>query len=528
MANTRVPGYLDSSRFSGDTAAEAIEVTGDPTGFADPEADITITWSDAAKTLTVAPTGSTFDVWVQGERFIKSTEVKDISAVIAEGYWYFYYDTDGVLQGSQTAWEFEDNAPVALVYWDSTNTKALSVWWEPHRLTMDWATHQYLHETVGTRFESGLAVSGSIVGTGALAVDAQVAVAAGIIHDEDLVISITQGVGGARFEQDLALPAKLPIWYLSGAAPVWRVKTANSFPLMESSPAGTRIRYNQFVSPNWVLTPIATNNDFMAVWVFATNDQTHPVIGILGQREDTSFGDAQVNNTLSNLNLAGLAFPEMKILARLIFQTSNTYGNTPKARLREILDLRRVQDLPGGGFVATNHNSLSGRSDPNSHPASAISVVTTNFNGGLSATDADAQAALDTIDDKLYNDYAERIVQFSYTGTTNFQQVLRLTTGVVPAGDYVVHWYITLSSNDENKFVQYRCQVDDTTNVINPTLGYLGRSLPKANNGADIAQSGFRKVTLTNATHTIDLDVALTDAGKVVYVEQASIFLRRV
>jgi len=386
-------GLLDSW-VSGAIESAAVEV--EPTGFADPEADITITWSDAAKTLTIAPTGASFDVWLQGVKYTKTTEVIDISATITEGYWFFYYNSVGVLQASTIEWEFEGDAPVSFIYWDATNSKALIVAWEPHRLAMDWATHKYLHDTVGALFEHGLAVSGDITGDGDLDIHAQVEVSTGEIHDEDLEISVTQGIGGDRFEQDLALPAKIPIWYLSGSVPIWRIKTVNSFPLMEGI---NRIQFNEFVSPNWVLSEISTNRNFVAVWLFATNDQTQPIIGILGQREDTTFNNADLNNMLASLHLANLYLPEMKILARLIFQTSTAYDNAPSARLQEILDLRRVQDLPSGGFVSTNHNSLSGRSDSNSHPANTIAVDTTNFDDILSTVDDTVQKALDTLDD---------------------------------------------------------------------------------------------------------------------------------
>lgn len=383
------------------TASQAATAEAEPTGVENAAATITISWSDVSKILTVAPTGASFNLWQRGVKYVKTTETKDISGVIAEGFWYFYYDTAGVLQASQTPWDYAATAQVALIYWDATNTKALAVWWEPHGITMDWATHKYLHTTVGARFWSGLSVSGSLVGDGSLDADAYVQVGSGAISDEDLEIVITNGLGSARFEQDLGVPAtptgaKIPVWYLDGATPVWRVKTANSFALLEGV---NRIQYNLYSAPNWTTTEVSSNGNYTAVWLFATNNQSAPIIAILGQREDGILSDAEDNNTLDSLNLNGFPIQEAKVIARLIFQTAATYANAPHARLRGLLDLRVDAQLPSTGFVTVSHNSLSGRSAANAHPASSIQANTTAFNGWLTAAEDTTQKALDKLDD---------------------------------------------------------------------------------------------------------------------------------
>ena len=367
----------------------------EPTGFVDAASDITISWVDGTKILTVAPTGATFDLWIRGKKYVKTAETKDISGVIAEGFWYFYYDSAGALQAGQTVWDLSQHAPVAYLYWDATNTKALNLGWDPHGLTMDWATHALLHQTHGALFQTGLAVAGNIAGGGGAASHAQVSVGAGTIYDEDLKVQITSGVGASLFEQDLALPAKIPVWYLDGSGPVWRKKTANTYPLLEGT---ARIKYNQYSAPNWLQTDISTNSNYAAVWIFATNGASEPVIAILGQREDTTLNNAKDNNTLDGLNLAGIFLQEMKIIARLIFQTSTAYGNIPKARLRDILDLRDVTNFPSGTFVATSHNSLAGRDQSPAHPSSALTVDPSGFAAALSSADDTVQKVADTLD----------------------------------------------------------------------------------------------------------------------------------
>ena len=83
----------------------------------------------------------------------------------------------------------------------------------------------------------------------------------------------------------------------------------------------------------------------------------------------------------------------MKLLYRVIVQTSNAYGSTMKVRVSEVQDLRSVSNLPAGSYVATDHNSLTGRSTAASHPATAISNTPA---GTIAATDV--QAAIDELD----------------------------------------------------------------------------------------------------------------------------------
>ena len=143
-----------------------------------------------------------------------------------------------------------------------------------------------------------------------------------------------------------------------------------------------------------------TAGRYMAVWLFATNDASEPIMAVLGQREDTTLSNAQDNNTLDGLSLSTLFLQEMNIIARLIFQTSTGYANTPHARLRDILDLRDVTSAPTGGFTATSHNSLSGRDTLPAHPSSALTADASGFDKTLTSADDTVQKALDTLDDK--------------------------------------------------------------------------------------------------------------------------------
>jgi len=484
----------------------AAAATKEPTGFVDGQADVVISWSDVSKVLTVTPTGADFDLWQRGVKFTKTAETKDVSGSIAEGFWFFYYDTSGVLQGGQTVWDLEQHAPVAFLYWDATNSKALNLALETHGTAMGWSTHRELHLTVGALWQTGLAASGNVAGDGSVASHAQIAVGAGTIHDEDLMVQITSGVGGGLFEQDLGLPAKIPVWYLDGSGPVWRKKTANTFPLLEGT---SRIKYNQFSSPNWLQTDVASNGRYAAIWLFATNNQAEPVMAILGQSDDGTLANAKENNTLDSLSLAGMFLQEMKVIARLIFQSSSSYGNASKARLRDVLDLRDVSSIPSGGFIATTHNSLAGRDLLPSHPASALTADVSAFGGALSATEDTVQKALDKLDDNVFGlNYTKGVSEAESTTTTKLSSWDDKLTVALPAitGTMLVTARAEVSTLVKDKAVA--CRLYNSTDAV-----VLGDSLITTLEGGDTSVDWL--------TVEFTVEVVLAGTGKDMKIQWA-------
>ncbi len=100
--------------------------------------------------------------------------------------------------------------------------------------------------------------------------------------------------------------------------------------------------------------------------------------------------------------------------------------------------------------------------------------------------------------------YAESLGTTSGTNTTYLQK-LRLTTASLPAGDYKISWSLQISTDKNTIGVGFRVQVDDTT-----TLQEVSHIVSSQDDY--FPRSGFAKVTLTAATHDIDLDY-LTNSG---------------
>jgi hypothetical protein len=273
---------------------------------------------------------------------------------------------------------------------------------------MDCHTHEYLHTTVNTRYRSGLTLTIAATGTpsgfdGSSNDQAEVDISDGKCADEDIVIDIVNSASPAnQWEQVLSPIAYLPIYYRSGALGYWRISDADEFPLLHAGSEATsgfgytRAAWND-PSNNFSLSEV-TSGYYFATWVMATNDLDEPVAVICGQREDASLEAAENGNTFDSITFGTFPFTEFKMLYRIIWQTADSYGNTPKAVIRDIEDYRSVASLPTGQPIALVHGSLAGRAESAQHPASAISVDNSLWTGNLSAGVDEVQEALDAFD----------------------------------------------------------------------------------------------------------------------------------
>jgi len=368
------------------------DVTGDPHGFLN-QTDTTISFDDGTLTFTIAPVGANFSYYYQGAQVTKlASENKVITNT--DGLHFIYYDAAAALQDSLTPWNLETHVPIATVHWNTTTTEG-ELGEERHTVTLDWRTHLYLHRANGTRYIDGLTVSGYVLNSDNDN-DVTIGVSDGTIYDEDISIDIKHAaVPSQFFEQILADPAQIPVYYREGASGYWRKDTATTF-YFKNTAAGM-VNWNEDTGATWQQTE-ATNGYHVAYWLFATNHVENPVIALQGQRQDNNLPGARENNTLPNFTFGTLPFQEMKVLYRIILQTSTSFGGTRKAKIQDVADFRSITNLPAGSFVPITHASL-GDLSTSGHPADVLDLDTTNFNGILSATDTEVQTAMETIDD---------------------------------------------------------------------------------------------------------------------------------
>lgn len=327
----------------------------DPTGFIN-RTSSTLSFVDGTRTFTIAPTATNFSFYSNGILFTKTSTSKVITDTA--GMHYIYFDTNGAIQSSTSPWSIASgNVPIACVYWNGTNGILMD---ERHGIQMDGRTHEYLHETVGSRYASGMA--GTFAANGST-----ITIELGEWYDEDIEHTFTQ-------------QTNVRIFYLDSTTWKWTSAQAPYYHTVSSVP-----QYNN----SGALADVGANKYSMS-WVYATNHATTPIIVIMGQAQynTQALAEAAAVPTLSSLPAA-----EMVLLYKVVWQR-----NGAVITWKSTVDYRRTNGGPVLNYLATDHGSLAGLTDLD-HPASAITVDTTNFDNNLSATDDDLQTALETLDD---------------------------------------------------------------------------------------------------------------------------------
>lgn len=370
-----------SNRFltEDDLRANSGVVTFEPNGFPN-LTDSAISFVPGTRTFTIAPTGASFDTYSKGTNF-NYTSPQSVVIPNTTGLHFIYFDATGVLVSSLTPWAFGAGLVfVATVYWNSAVPTQYVLGEERHGLVMDWRTHEYLHNTRGAVFVTGFVLSGYTLNTDTDAA-VQVGLGNGIIADEDLLHSIVHAAAPANpFEQILADPAEIPVYHRSGAGGPWVRDAATTFPFKNFAGGSNRVAYNSVSGGVWGQTEVA-NNDYTAVWIFATNDPTEPIIAVQGQREDDTLSLARANNGFESLALGALPAAEWKVLWRLIYQTGNGFLGARKAKLQAVDDYRTAALQPGLATAATAHSSLSGLAVGNDHPQYQLLAEKSAANG---------------------------------------------------------------------------------------------------------------------------------------------------
>lgn len=363
------------------------QATSEPTGFED-ISESALSFTDGTRTLSIAPTGSGFYYWRAGKRTYE-TSTKQIVISPDEGTHYIYFDSNGDLQETTSFDEdliLRNNVYVAYVYWDATNSEHIILGDERHGL-MPWMVHALWHRTFGTALISGGGLSNlSADGDGSLDSHAEYTVSATNIRDEDIDFSLAQ--------KNSTL---LNVYYRSGVNGDWRDVSG---PVHHS---GGTPYWNEFSGGSWGLSSVG-GNDYFLMHVVALNDRSREYGVIMGQNSYNTKNDARegANTELSSLVLSGLPSEEFAFLGTIIYQHKSSFSNTYGAAVvtteegEDYVDWREDDIGPGTG--PTNHADLANRSAVGSHPASAISVDTTNFSGFLSSTDTDLLTALETLD----------------------------------------------------------------------------------------------------------------------------------
>jgi hypothetical protein len=334
--------------------------TGEPTGHEDKTQSV-ISFDEGNRRFSIGPASTSFVIWNQGKRYVKTTtetiDIPDTSAT-----YYIYYNSSGQLSYKTSFFDLESEAPVAYVYWNEVDNKCYFFADERHGITMDWATHEYLHRTRGAAIASGFGANGyTLVGDGTNNNDIQIDIANGTFFDEDLEVAITNSATPTANTWQQRLQdggAYIPVMYRTNNH--WFKDVATAYPLKKGT---NRPTYNLNTAGTWS-TPEIANNRWGISWIIATNNLNEPIICILGQEEYSSTNNAE-EAIWEDLNLDGFPIVEFRPLYKIIYFTSNSYSNFAKAKFTHVTDLRRVISSGSGvpSVPVSDHGNMTGLSD---------------------------------------------------------------------------------------------------------------------------------------------------------------------
>jgi hypothetical protein len=345
--------------------------------------EVTLSYNNSTRVVTVTPTGASFDVWVNGTKFTKTGAQTAPAHAATTGGYFISYDSTGALVTSSSPWSLTDAqaTPVAYVYYNSALADGVC-FFECHTYERSRALHANLHFTQGTKVVSGLAASGYTLNTDTNAA-VTMAFASGVVADEDIFRTLSGVADGGPYV----------LWHRATTSGEWRW-TTGSYPFFYST--YPQYNYDAGGGTGWTLADVngVGAGEYVNYWVFASTAvaANGQVFIVPGQQKFTTQQAAEAES-LADIAWGTMPFQEIAPLYRLTLWGMVGFGGTTKTELVAITRL-----LGGGASIISSaspssHNSLSGRSDAGAHPASAI---TNTPAGNIAATTV--QAAINELD----------------------------------------------------------------------------------------------------------------------------------
>ena len=345
--------------FNGTNWVNAVRPSSEPIGHEN-KADSVISFNEGTRIFSIAPVSTSYTVWCAGKRYVK-TSTETIEIPDTSGLYYIYFNASGALAYRTTFFVWDTDTPTAYIYWNDVDNKAYFFADERHGVTLDWATHEYLHRTRGAAIANGFGANNyTLVGDGSLDAHAKIDIADGTFFDEDLQVDIEHSASPTAntWQQRLQSGAYIPVFYKINGN--WKKDTATQFPVKNG---GGRAQYNLNTAGTWSATAI-DNSKFGVMFVVATNNLSEPVLAIMGQDQYTDQGSAEAS-TWDELDLTGFPIVEFRPLYKIVFQTATAYANSPKTKFVNLLDLRQSISTGAGGSATavSDHGLMTGLQD---------------------------------------------------------------------------------------------------------------------------------------------------------------------
>lgn len=368
-----------------DQIRELFNPLNEPTGLPN-RTDSTLSWVGGTRTFTITPASTSFDYYVGG---LKYTVSAADSIVIADtgGVHIIYYDGATLSESVNPAHAIFDDiwlnkAAVGIVYWNATDGTAHILADERHGGNMSGATHRWVHDAIGAFYKDGLTLSGYTEDSDVDA-DLTFEVSDGSYYDDDIEHEITDGTPANQYEQQLnGADAEIPIAYRDdNAGGIWTQDAATTLPYKTGGSG--RLAYNKDDGDGTFSQVEVTDGKWVSATLIATNDWQYPIKMIQGQNEYTDKKTALESAAAEILSWGSMLSPEIKVLYRLVMQTKDTFGSTPKCKISAdgVIDLRRA-GLSGAAAVSTSHLSLADVGPDDHHDRSHAVSSTSDHTAG--------------------------------------------------------------------------------------------------------------------------------------------------
>lgn len=342
------------------------------------EGQTTLTYNPATRTVSLAPVGASFDVYLDSVAHQKTAQT--LQHPNTQGSHFFYFDQTGAFVTGQTPWDMLIHAPVAYVFWSVADALAIP-FEERHNgdRGVRWHINQHFNE--GTKASSGFGISGFTLNDGTTDAAVTYAIASGRVEDEDIRIDTEPLADGGPYT----------IIWRDGANGDWRIDRSSNLPFLRS---GSNLQYNQNNGGTWQKTNV-TEDSFVNYYVYAltalpasqNGGVNSQIVIVPGQAIHASEALAH-GESPANLNWGSLPFQEMASLYQITmrYNASNPQAFSNTARCA----ITRVARVVGSNAILqqatqTDHGSFGGLQDDDhliyALKDSPITAVTYNAGG---------------------------------------------------------------------------------------------------------------------------------------------------
>lgn len=438
------------SNFAEETRMAVSEVTFDSKGFPN-RVDTSLTFDAGTRIVTLAPTGSSFDIFYRGKKFtFTSPLTKEITNMNGGRYIVFNPETQALEElviGAHPS--LKEDLLVAYIYWNYTEQEAIIFGDERHSSDIDVQWHLSQHLDVGAVWRSGGGISYTLDDSS----NSKFGIATPLtIADEDLVHVINHSDTPTNdYEQILETEASLPTISISGTT----TRQLNAATTWSQGPYG--IYYNQFNGSSYSYVSVP-ENEYMCYWIVATNDSIYPVKKIMGKNAYATISEAEAEEFESH----GFVVPEIVPLYKIILKSVT---RNLRAEISGVYTLTGRKSTMSSSFSANSHTELSDRGAADQHPISAITGLQTELDGKLESADLSTVATTGDYADlsNVPTNVSEFTNDAGYITSADVQgNVTETNTSLILSGTNLVY----TDEEGTNNSISLAGFLDDTTNTV--------------------------------------------------------------